>query len=113
MINYSGAIIVAQCARACAGLGADPAFGVLHSARPGMVALTWDVFELLRVRTETAVFEFIGSRKFEAKDFKIVREPKPHIRFEAHLGRELSLLIIRAVPFRSIVKTCRSIIELF
>ena len=74
MIIYAGAIVVAQCARACAGLGADPAFGVLHSARPGMPALAWDAFELLRARTEASVFGFIKTRKFQATEFKIVRE---------------------------------------
>jgi CRISPR-associated endonuclease Cas1 len=113
MVNYAGAIVVAQCARACAGLGLDVAFGVLHSTRPGMPALAWDVFELLRVRTEAAVFGFAGSRRFEAREFKIVREPKPHVMFEKRVGRELAAWIIKAVPFRSIVKTCRSIIELF
>jgi CRISPR-associated endonuclease Cas1 len=76
MINYAGAIIVAQCTRALTGLGCDVAFGVLHSTRPGMAALAWDVFELLRARTETAVFRFAGSRKFDAKEFKLERESR-------------------------------------
>jgi CRISPR/Cas system-associated endonuclease Cas1 len=100
---------VAQCARACAGLGLDPAFGVLHSARPGMVALAWDFYELLRVRTETAVFAFIGSRKFDASEFKIERKPKPHVKFGSKLGRELAVHVVRAIPFRVVVKTCREV----
>lgn len=51
-----------------------------------MVALAWDVYEILRVKTETAVFAFVGSRKFEAKEFKIVRTPRPHIRFGKEVG---------------------------
>jgi CRISPR-associated protein Cas1 len=113
MLNYSGAIIVAQCARACAGLGLDPAFGILHSTRPGMRALAWDVFELLRVRTETAVFGFVASRTFAQTDFKIVREPKPHIRFEAALARDLAAHVLRRVPFAIVVKTCRTVAGLF
>jgi CRISPR/Cas system-associated endonuclease Cas1 len=31
MLNYAGAIVVAQCARTLAGIGLDPALGVLHS----------------------------------------------------------------------------------
>jgi CRISPR associated protein Cas1 len=125
MLNYAGGIIVAQCARACAGLGLDPAFGVLHSTRPGMQALAWDCFELLRVRTETVVFDFIASGKtggrhpfvasheFTVTDFKIVREPKPHIRFEAALARDLAAHVLRRVPFAIVVKTCRTVAGLF
>jgi CRISPR-associated endonuclease Cas1 len=109
MLNYAGGIIVAQCARACAGLGLDPAFGVLHSTRPGMQALAWDCFELLRVRTETAVFDFIGSKTFAQTDFKIVRESKPHIRFEAALARDLAAYVLRRISFAIVVKTCRTV----
>jgi CRISPR/Cas system-associated endonuclease Cas1 len=112
MINYSGAIVVAQCAPACAGLGLDVGFGVLHSTRPGMAALAWDVFELLRVRTETGVFRFVGGRKFGAEEFKIERKPKPHVRFEAKVGRELAAATISAVPFRIVVKKCREVMEM-
>jgi CRISP-associated protein Cas1 len=112
MLNYAGAIVVAQCGRACTGLGLDPAFGVLHSTRPGMVALAWDVYELLRVRTEAAVFSFAGTRKFDASEFKIMREPKAHVRFGKELGRGLAAHTMKAVPFRLVVKTCRNIMEL-
>jgi CRISPR/Cas system-associated endonuclease Cas1 len=111
MLNYAGAIVVAQCTRACAGLGLDVAFGVLHSARPGMAALAWDV--LLRVRTETAVFGFAGPRKFDQKEFKIVPEPKPHVRFGAVLGHELAAYVLREVPFRVVVKACREVAGVF
>jgi CRISPR-associated protein Cas1 len=113
MLNYGGSIIVAQCARALAGLGLDPAFGVLHSARPGMSALAWDTFELLRVRLEGAVFEFAGARVFQANEFKIVREPKPHLVFAPALGRDLAAHVLRRVPFRDVVKVCREVAALF
>src|SRR5262249_27407724 len=113
MLNYSGAIVVAQCARACTGLGLDPAFGVLHSTRPGMVALAWDAYELLRTKTETAVFAFAGSQKFNAAEFKIVRKPKPHIKFGSAVGRGLALATLRALPFQTVVKTCKKVMELF
>jgi len=37
MLNYSGSIIVAQIIRASAGLGCDPAFGVLHVRRAQLI----------------------------------------------------------------------------
>ncbi len=74
-----------------------------------MSALAWDAFELLRTRTETAVFGFIQSRKFETKEFRIERKPKPHVRFGPALGRGLAMHTLRAVPFRAVVKTCREI----
>jgi CRISPR/Cas system-associated endonuclease Cas1 len=113
LLNYSGAVIVAQCARALAGLGLDVAFGVLHSARPGMSALAWDTFELLRVRLDAAVFEFAGARVFQANEFKIVREPKPHLMFDPRLGRDLAAHVLRRVPFRDVVKVCREVAALF
>jgi hypothetical protein len=78
-----------------------------------MSAMAWDVFELLRVKTECAVFEFIGSRKFGAEEFKIVREPKPHIRFGPEIGRELAVWTIKRVPFQIVVKTSRQVMEWF
>lgn len=64
-------------------------------------------------RTKSGGVVSRGPRKFDAGDFKIVREPKPHVRFSAIVGRELAGHVIRAVPFRVIVRTCRSVIELF
>jgi CRISPR/Cas system-associated endonuclease Cas1 len=124
MLNYSGAIIVAQITRASAGLGLDPAFGVLHSDRPGMSALAWDIFELLRIRTENAVFDFISSRIFVATDFKLERfppqsahsrlaSPKPHIRFNSTIARDLAAHVLRRVSFQIVVKTCRTVAGLF
>jgi CRISPR associated protein Cas1 len=113
MLNFGGSIIVAQCARALAGLGLDPAFGVLHSARPGMHALAWDAFALLRVRLEEAVFGFIRGRTFQASEFKIVQEPKPHLMFAPPLGRELAAHVLRRVPFKEVVKACQAVAALF
>jgi CRISP-associated protein Cas1 len=113
MVNYAGAIMVSQLARALTGLGADVAFGVLHSTRPGMVALAWDAYELLRVRTEEAVFEFVGARRFGHEEFKVEHEPKPHVEFSGSLVRELAVHVMQTVPFRVVVKTCRGVIELF
>jgi CRISPR/Cas system-associated endonuclease Cas1 len=113
MLNYSGSIIVAQCARASAGLGLDPAFGILHSARPGMNALAWDIFELSRVRLESSVFAFIASHTFEQSEFKTVFDPKPHIKFTSPLARDLSAYILKRVPFPAVVKECRAVAALF
>ncbi len=113
MLNYSGSIIVAQCARAASGLGFDPAFGILHSARPGMHALAWDIFELLRVRLESSVFAFISAHTFEQSEFKIIFEPKPHIKFTLPLASDLAAHVLKRVPFASVVKTCRTVARLF
>jgi CRISP-associated protein Cas1 len=112
MLNYSGAIIIAQCVRASAGLGLDPAFGMLHSDRPGMSALAWDIFELLRVRAEAPVSDFINSRQFNSTDFKLERLPKPHMKFTSPLGRDLAAHVLRRVPFSIVVKACRTVAEL-
>jgi CRISPR/Cas system-associated endonuclease Cas1 len=109
MLNYSGAIIVAQITRASAGLGLDPAFGVLHSDRPGMSALAWDIFELLRIRTENAVFEFISSRVFASTDFKLERLPKLHMKFTSPVARDLAAHVLRRVPFSDVVKAARKV----
>jgi hypothetical protein len=111
--NYAGGIVTAQCTRACTGLGLDCGFGILHASRPGMAALSWDCYELLRTRTEAAVFRFFEGTKFDAKEFKIVRLPKPHLRFGAEVGRELAAWTIKQVPFKIIVKACKEIAELF
>jgi CRISPR-associated protein Cas1 len=112
MLNYAGAIIAAQCARACAGLGLDPAFGVLHSARPGMAALAWDTFELLRAPLDAAVFSFASRRVYEAGEFAIVPDPKPHLRFSSSLARELAGHVMRRVTFLDCVGAARKVVRL-
>jgi hypothetical protein len=78
-----------------------------------MHALAWDVFELLRVRCEETVFEFAGARTFQAGEFRIVQEPKPHLKFGPALGRELATHILNRVSFKEVVKACRAVAALF
>jgi hypothetical protein len=73
----------------------------------------WDCYELLRNQTEATVFRFVKERKFDAGAFKIVKEPKPHLRFRLEVGRELAGATVKAVPFRLVVKACREVAGLF
>jgi CRISPR/Cas system-associated endonuclease Cas1 len=113
ILNYCGGIVAAQCTRAITGLGLDPAFGMLHSARPGMAALTWDVMELLRHKIEVEAFLYMRARMFEACEFKIVKEPEPHVRFGREIAKELAERMIRRVPFEDIVKAVRKVATFF
>jgi CRISPR associated protein Cas1 len=113
VLNYSGAVVIAQLTRTCAGLGLDPAFGVLHSARPGMTALPWDCLELLRVQADAACFDYMAKHVFKADDFKIEREPKPHLRFNAAIARDVAEFTLRRVTFSECVRTVRKVAAWF
>ena len=113
MLNFSGAIVAAQCGRACAGLGLDPAIGTLHSARPGMAALAWDIFELLRARVAEAVFRFCGRCELRAEWFKIEPKPRPHVRFGPDIARPLAAWTVKAVPWKDVVKAGKQVAKLF
>jgi CRISPR-associated protein Cas1 len=113
MVNYAGGITVALLTRACAGLGLDPVFGFLHGDKPGRLSLSWDCYELLRTKADAAVFEFAGQRTFKAADFKLVRVPKPHLRFGPEVAKGLAEHVLRRVPFEMCVATVRKVTGLF
>lgn len=108
-MNYSGGIIIALLTRACTGLGLDPAFGALHGEKPGRQGLAWDCYELLRAKVEATVFEFALRRAFTAADFKLVKEPRPHLRFRPEVAKALAEHVLRHVPFAMCVKAARKV----
>ena len=75
--------------------------------------MAWDVYELLRIKVEASVFEFTGSRTFTSGEFKIVNEPKSHLRFAGPLARELAGYVMRRVSFADVVKVVRRVATMF
>lgn len=109
LVNYGGGIVIALLTRACTGLGLDPAFGALHGEKPGRQGLAWDCYELLRARVEATVFEFAVRRTFTAGDFKLVKDPRPHLRFRPGVAKALAEHVLRHVPFTMCVKATRKV----
>ena len=48
MLSFGYALLLQDCAAACAGAGMDPAVGYLHEDRPGRLGLALDLMEELR-----------------------------------------------------------------
>ena len=113
MLNYSYQIGIGQMTRALAGLGLDPAFGFLHSEKPGRLSLSYDAIEPMRPHIDKIVFNYAASRSFERADFVEVREPRPHVRLGEKLAREIAVFVLKEIPFRDYVGIGRKLPTLF
>lgn len=96
MLNYAYAIVLAQSTRALLVAGLEPSIGFLHSPKPGRLALSYDVLELLRARVTNEVFRWMAARKFEPNDFSLSREGI--VSLEPKTARELARAILTRVP---------------
>jgi CRISPR-associated endonuclease Cas1 len=97
LLNYAYAVALAQVVRAIVGLGLDPAFGFLHSDKIGRVSFAYDCLELLRVRVDDLVFDFVASRTFRRVEFEV--EDRSRVRLGRMLAREVASRILKNVPF--------------
>lgn len=69
LLNYGYTLGEAECRRACATLGLDPALGVLHQDRAHRDSLALDLLEPLRPVIERTVLDLVARRRFGPVDF--------------------------------------------
>lgn len=69
LLNYGYALGEAEARKACAALGLDPAFGVLHTDRARRDSFALDLLETLRPTIESTVLDMLARRPFGPVDF--------------------------------------------
>ena len=71
LLSFGYALLMQDCAGACAGVGLDPALGFLHEERPGRLSLALDLMEELRVAVvDRLVLSLINRGQLGESDFR-------------------------------------------
>jgi CRISP-associated protein Cas1 len=73
MLNYGYATLESQCRIAALSSGLDPEIGLLHTMRPGRLALVYDLMEPLRPAVDSAVLRLAQEHTFTPTDFVITQ----------------------------------------
>jgi CRISP-associated protein Cas1 len=88
--------VLGNLTRALIAVGLDPAFGFLHADKSGRLSLSYDVIEVRRPKIDRCMFQWIGSRTFERKEF--IELPSGPILLTPGLAQQVALRILEKVP---------------
>jgi CRISPR-associated protein Cas1 len=109
-LNYAYTVALAQCVRACVGLGLDPMHGFLHSPKPGRTSLAYDALELHRAALTEVVFEYGSKRYFRSGDFETEHGI---VRLSPGVARDVAGLAIKTASMADCVASVRRIASWF
>jgi CRISP-associated protein Cas1 len=110
MLNYSFAVALGQCVRACTGIGLDVHIGFLHVPRQGRLSFAYDVLELHRATLTQAVFTYATKRSFRRADFEMDRGL---VRLGLDVAHDVAWLSCDRVPMAELARTVRRIVTWF
>jgi CRISPR-associated endonuclease Cas1 len=111
MLNYSIVVLVSRITQVVIAKGLDPAFGFLHGGRkPGRLSLSWDLAEFWRNWLVESMFDFADKNQFAKKDFVVTKNA---VRLSPPIARAITLVAIKAVSIKEMVKGVNAVVRLF
>jgi CRISPR-associated protein Cas1 len=93
LVNYCGALAMAECRVAALIAGLDVGIGLLHTDRKSLDSLSYDLVEPLRPEVERFCLDLVGSRVFHRGDF--LEQPDGSVRLGPALRADLTTTLPR------------------